>query len=144
MTTNIPRVMFSIGPVPSEVASAWIANARLLLEGVRRHRAQLSIEVHDDLVDLCEVLLDIWDSVATTSPTFMWSHDTDVDQVFFLVRQWLEIGSLRDEDLELMQCTWAPEWTRPFADALSAGAMAALDEVGERGEPLKTRLAAGS
>lgn len=126
------------------MASAWIVAARRLLEGVRRHRSQLSIDVHDDLVALCEVLLDIWDSEASRSATFMWSRDTDVDQVFFLVRQWLEIGSLGDDELELMQCTWAPEWTRPFSDALAAGAMAALDAVGERGEELKARLAAGS
>lgn len=140
VSSTTARVLFSLGPAPSEMVSAWIANARRLLSGVRRHRAQLSIDVHDDLVDLCELLLDIWDSVARRSDTFTWSRETDVDQVFYLVHQWLEIGSLTDGELELMQCTWAPEWTRPFADALVAGATAALEGIGERGEQLKARL----
>lgn len=140
MSSTTGRVLFSIGPAPSDMASAWIANGRRLLSGVRRHRGQLSIDVHDDLVDLCELLLDVWDSVATQSDTFTWSRETDADQVFYLVHQWLEIGSLTDGELQLMQCTWAPEWTRPFADALVAGATAALEGIGDRGEQLKARL----
>lgn len=133
-------VTFHVGPVSSELAIAWMANSRALLAGVRAHQRELSIKVHDDLLDLCDVLLDVWQAHAAKSDVFDWSMSTDTEMVVQVVGQWLEIGSLSDADLARIECTWAPEWTRPFADALVVGASAALTEAGPRGEAHLRRL----
>jgi hypothetical protein len=133
-------VTFHIGPVPSDIAAGWLANSRALVAGVRTNERQLSINVHDELLDLCEVLLDVWQVHATKSEIFDWSMSTSTETVVQVVGQWLEIGSLSDDELTLMGCGWAPDWTRPFADALVVGASAALVAAGPRGEPYLRRI----
>jgi hypothetical protein len=138
------RIQFELGPVPRAMAEAWLANGRKLITAVRLHRDALSIEVHDGMLDLCEVILDIWTAhAAKADDVFFWSSETDTDQVIFLVRQWLEIGALSDDELARIGCTWAPEWTRPFSDALVAAATAALAAADAEGEVLAAKLAEG-
>lgn len=134
------RVTFRLGPVPAAMAAAWVANARLLVEAVRVHRGQISIDVHESMLDVLELVLDIWDGCAARSDPFVWSTETDANQVLYLAREWLEIGSLTADELDQIGCVWAPEWTRPFADALATGVVEALRAVGEGGEPLLARL----
>jgi hypothetical protein len=104
------------------------------------HQRDLSITVHDELLDLCDVLLDVWQGHAAKADVFDWSMSTSTETVVQVVGQWLEIGSLSSDDLARIGCSWAPEWTRPFADALVVGASAALAEAGPRGEAHLRRL----
>ncbi len=133
-------VTFHVGPVPSDMATVWLANSRALVAGIRTHQRDLSIKVHDDLLDLCDTLLGVWQGQAANGAVFDWSMSTNTETVVQVVGQWLEIGALSDDELARIGCTWAPEWTRPFADALVAGASAALAAAGPRGEPHLRRL----
>ncbi|MEA3020215.1 MAG: hypothetical protein QOI47_1739 [Actinomycetota bacterium] len=134
------RVQFHVGPVPSDIVSIWIDNSRRLIDAVRRHPAQVSITMREELLDLCDALLDIWDAHAAANVSFDWSTETDTDQVVFVVRQWLEISSLTDDELARIGCTWAPEVTRPFFDALVAGALEALEAADAEGDELMAKL----
>jgi hypothetical protein len=136
-------VTFHVGPVPSDMAIAWLSNSRALVAGVRTNQGDLSIKVHDELLDLCDMLLDAWQGAASKGDVFDWSMSTNTETVVQVVGQWLEIGSLSSDDLTQIGCTWAPEWTRPFADALVVGASAALAEAGPRGEVHLRRLQEG-
>ena len=134
------RVRFEIGPVKSDLALGWIDNSRGLVAAVRKHQRCVAIEVRDDMLDLCDVPLDIWSSHAHKNDPFVWGQDTDTDQVRYLVRQWIEIGALTNDELAHLGCTWAPEWTRPFGDALVTGALTVLADMGDEGEKLAARL----
>ena len=134
------RVVFHIGPADSAMARAWLDNSHRLVVSVRAWRGPLSIETNDHMLDLCEMLLDVWSAHASTNTTFDWTMATDPDQVIHVVKQWLEIGKLTDDELAALGCTWAPECTRPFADAVVAGAIEALAQCGERGADLLVRL----
>jgi hypothetical protein len=134
------RVVFHIGPADSAMAEAWLANSHRLVVAVKESRQPLSIDVNDVMLELCETLLDVWSAHAAAGPTFDWSMETDVDQVTHVVKQWLEIGQLTDDELAGLGCAWAPDWTRPFADAVVAGAIQALPQCGERGAALLARL----
>ena len=133
-------VTFHVGPVPSEMAIAWLANSRALLASVRTHQRDLSIKVHDELLDLCEMLLDAWQGHATRGDVLDWSMSTNTETVVQVVGQWLEIGGLTPDELTRIGCSWAPEWTRPMADAVVVGASAALAAAGPRGEAHLRRL----
>jgi hypothetical protein len=137
------RLRFGIGPVPSDVTLGWIANSRTIIAGVRAHRSEVSIRVHDDLADLCETLLDVWEGIASRTDVFQWDMDVTAETIVHLIDQWLEFGALSDDELALIGCTWAPDWTRSFSDALLAGAAAALEELGPYGEALLERLRSG-
>jgi hypothetical protein len=134
------RVPFHIGPLPSSVALAWIDNSRRLLLGVRDARVPLDIEVHEDLVDLCDSLLSVWEAHARRDATFDVTLDVDVAQLTGVARQWLEIGRLTDDELDAIGCTWAPPDAQPFSIALETGVIHALAAAGEAGEPLLRRL----
>lgn len=134
------RVRFEIGPVPSALALDWLENGRGLVAAVRQHQRCVAIDVREDMLDLCDVLLEIWTSHARRSDPFVWAQETDTDQVLYLVRQWIEIGSLTNDELAHLGCAWAPEWTRPFGDALITGALAVLAAAGDEGEHLAARL----
>ena len=134
------RVRFHIGPLPSAVALAWIDNSRGLLLGVRDAPVPLGIAVHEDLVDLCDSLLSVWEAHARRDDTFDWTLDVDVAQLTGLARQWLEIGRLTDDELEAIGCRWAPPEAQPFSVALETGVVDALEAAGEAGEPLLRRL----
>lgn len=135
-------VRFAIGPVPSGLARPWIANGKRLIDAVRSHRWSVHIEVHEDVLDLCELLLDVWAAHAEQHETFNWSRDADAKQLVMVVRQWLAIGTLTDDELAAIGCTWAPDWTRPFSDAVVSGAIDALGHAGPEGAALVTRLRA--
>jgi len=137
------RVRFEIGPVPSALALDWLANSRGLVAAVREHQRCVAIDVREDMLDLCDVLLEIWTSHARKNDPFQWAQDTDTDQVLYLVRQWLEIGLLTDDELAHLGCTWAPASTRPFGDALVTGVLAVLAAAGDEGERLAARLRGG-
>lgn len=134
------RIRFHIGPLPSAVALAWIDNSRRLLLGVRDAQIPLGIEVHEDLVDLCDSLLSVWEAHARRDDTFDWALEVDVVQLTGVVRQWLEIGRLTDDELDAIGCSWAPAAAQPFSVALEAGVLQALAAAGEAGEPLLRRL----
>ena len=131
---------FRVGPVASDLALAWIDNSRALLHAVRRGDTPLSISAHEDLLDLCDSLLSVWAAHASRSETFDWSMDIGVDQLTRVAQQWLEIGRLTDDELARLGVSWAPPWTRPFADALTAGVLTALEAAGEDGAALAERL----
>ena len=133
-------VTFHVGPVPSDLAVAWLANSRALVNGVRANQRDLSIKVHDELLDLCDMLLDVWQGHAARGTVFDWSMATNTETVIQVVGQWLEIGALSSDELDRIGCSWAPDWTRPFADALVVGASAALAAAGPRGEAHLRRL----
>ena len=134
-------VELHIGPVASDVAVLWLTNSRALVAGVRSHRHELSIRVHEDLLDLCDMLLDVWTGHAARGPVFDWSMTTDAETVVQVVGQWLEIGALTDAELARIGCTWAPPAARPFADAVVDGAAAALAaSSGARADALLQRL----
>ena len=134
------RVRFHIGPLPSAVALAWIDNSRGLLLGVRDAPVPLAIEVHEDLLDLCDSLLSVWEAHARRDDTFDWELDVDVAQLTGLAWQWLEIGRLTDDELAAIGRTWAPADAQPFSVALETGVLHALAAAGEAGEPLLRRL----
>jgi len=135
-------IRFTIGPVSSELARPWIANGKKLIDAVRSHPAAVKVDVHEHMLDLCEVLLDVWAAHADQHATFHWSKDTDANQIVMVVRQWLAIGSLTDDELVSIGCTWAPDWTQPFSDAVVTGALDALRQAGPEGDALATRLRA--
>jgi hypothetical protein len=136
-------VQFAIGPVASDVARAWLDNSRSLVAAVRAHRGALSIWAHDDTLELCDVLLGLWTSRAETGDVFEWSMSTEPDVVLQMTQQWLEIGSLSDDELAAIGASWAPDWTRPFADALVVGATSALEQCGDAADELLQRLRSG-
>jgi len=140
--TDVDEIQFTIGPVPAEMAQAWLANSRAIVQAVRHSSTPLHIAAHEDMLDLCELLLDIWSSHAAQHDTFHWSKATERNQLVMLVRQWLEIGELTDDELRALDCTWAPEWTQPFSEALVNGAVDALRQAGPEGEALVARLGA--
>jgi hypothetical protein len=111
-----------------------------MLAAVRRNQLSISIKVRADLIELIESLFDIWEAHAAAGPVFLWTTETDTDQVEHLVDQWLEIGSLGEEELARIGVTWAPPHTRPVADALVAGATTALLASEGRGPTLARRL----
>jgi hypothetical protein len=136
------RVRFHIGPLPSAVATAWIDNSRRLLHAVRDAEVPLAIARHEDLIDLCDSLLTVWEAHAVRGDTFDWTLDVDVAQLIGVVRQWLEIGRLTDEELAALGCTWAPPEGQAFSTALEAGVLQALDDAGDEGAGLLDRLRA--
>jgi hypothetical protein len=136
------RVRFSIGPVPADMARAWLDNSARLLQAVRSNPSKVSIPVHEHALELCAAVVDVWASAAERVILFEWSSDTTVDQLLVLAKQWVAIGQLPDAELAAIGCTWAPEWTRPFADALVTGVVAALERVPRGAEDVLARLRA--
>ena len=121
------RVHFSIGPVDAGLARTWLENSTGIVVAARRHRRELSVDLEDPLLDLCESYLSLWFLAAEGASTFHWEGDADAEHVRRLVEQWLLLARLTDEDLQRMGCHWAPEETHPFYDALLAGCVAALE-----------------
>jgi len=137
----VTRVPIEIGPVPTALVAPWIANSRAIVDGVRRHVSELSIEVRGELLDLCEALLDVMEGTAAKSgPTFHWTADVEAEPLGRVAWQWLEIGALTDAELELIGCSWAPAETRPVSDAVAWGVLRALELAGETGRPLAEEL----
>lgn len=135
-----PRVRFALGPVASDMARAWIDNSRQLLHAVRLNAGSLHIDVDDHAMEFCAAVLDVWSGVAERGEVFSWAIDTTPEQLLMLARQWLAIGALTDDELASIGCQWAPEWTRPFADALTVGVLAALQRVPGGADELIDRL----
>ena len=123
------RVEFSLGPCASDVALAWIANARHLLKVVNDNRFTVSVEVHEDVVSFCDALLSTWESIAASRPTFEWSFTTSAELIEKVIEQWIQIGSLSADELEVLGVSWAPEWTKPMADAVGRAALAVLPQL---------------
>lgn len=123
------QVRFAIGPVPSHVARAWIANAREIVDAVRENHARLPIPADSEVLEFCLAILDVWEAVACRDDVFQWEMDTTAGPLLLAARQWLAIGSLADHELEAIGCQWAPAWTKPFADALVDGVRAAAAQV---------------
>ena len=129
-----------MGPLPSSVALAWIDNSRRLLGCVRDATVPLAIDRNEHLIDLCDSLLDVWEAHAHRDGTFDWSADVDVMQLTGIVRQWIEIGRLTDDELAALGCSWAPPEATAFSTALEAGVVGALAAAGDEAVPLLDRL----
>ena len=129
-----------LGPVPSDLVVTWTANSRQLVEAVRRRPHIGAAKVDQDILDYCDLLLDVWEARARQSVTFEWSMEVEPGLLLVVVKQWLAIGSLSDHDLAELGCTWAPPETRPFADALVNGVIDALESLGGPGRELLSTL----
>jgi hypothetical protein len=134
------RVSVKVGPVASAIVVAWLANSRSIIHGIRAHRHEVSVVVDDDLLDLCDTLLAIWSDIAGKSDTFEWSAEMDSDQIRYMVDQWMAMASLTESDLDLMRCSWAPDWTAPFFDALLAAVIDGLERADKDAQDLARRL----
>ena len=133
------RVEFRIGPVPGDVARAWLANSAGIVDAVRRRPDVVRFIVEDPLLDLCDAYLQFWILYAEGATTFDWVSEVDVDHVAALARQWIKLAALSDDELEALGVTWAPPWTAPFHDALLRATVAALDHDAE-GRELAAQL----
>lgn len=133
-------VQVVVGPVAADVALAWVHHWQDLLAAVVAHPDGLSIDAPAMMVERLDAVLTQWASTAATSTTFWWRLVTSEDELRSIVDSWLVIGSLSDDDFEHLGKTWAPESTRPMADAVIAGASAALVLLGEHGADLRRQL----
>lgn len=119
-------VELHIGPVASDLASEWIANARRVISALKAYRGALSIAVDDEMLDLCDSVLLTWETVASRGEVFEWSAAMSESVVQGVIEQWLQIGAMTDDELVLLGVTWAPERTRPMADAVTRGVIDVL------------------
>ena len=134
------RVDVEVGPVPADVALAWCANGRRLIAAVRERPHDLSIEVRNDMLDLCDSLLAIWEGIAAKQDPFEWRMAVPPDMLELVARQWLDLGGLGEDELAAMGASWAPEWTAPMRDAVANGVLRALPSLGDPGIALIKRV----
>jgi hypothetical protein len=123
----VSRVRFAIGPVAGDLARTWLANSARIVAGARQHRYQLSMPIEEPLLDLVEAYLQFWMDAAAGQELFHWEADVDTDHVREIVDQWMLLARLTDDDLSVIDCTWAPPETQPFYEALLTGVINALD-----------------
>lgn len=133
-------MVVKIGPVPSHIAREWCENSHRIVAAVKQHNHQLSIDVRPDMLDLCESLLVIWETIAARRDPFDWSMDVEPHMLEYVAAQWLAIGSLTDAELDLLGVTWAAPSTAPMANAVARGVAAGLAELGERADTLLNRI----
>jgi hypothetical protein len=131
------RVPFHIGPVADDVARTWLSNSAEIVAAVHAHPEVVSFVLDRPLLELCEVYLGLWRDHASAGDVFEWDAEVDVEHVESLVRQWLLLAHLSDDELTALGVHWAPEWTRPFYDALLHATVTALAK-----DPTGRRLAA--
>jgi len=134
------RVTFRLGPVPGDVARAWLANSASIVGAVRGRPDVVPFILDVPLLDLCDAYLHFWIDHAEGATTFEWQADVDVTHVEAMARQWIELAELTDEQLHQLGVGWAPAWTAPFYDALRTATVAALSSDGA-GRALASRLA---
>lgn len=129
-----------VGPVPSDVARAWCANGRKLIEAVRGRPQDVSIEVRNDMLDLCDSLLAIWEGIAARQDPFVWTMAVPAAMLELVAKQWLDLGALTEEELAAIGVSWAPDWTAPMRDAVAQGVLRALPSLGDTGMSLVERI----
>lgn len=134
------RVEVEIGPVAADIALAWCANGRRLIAAVRARPQIVSIEVRNDMLDLCDSLLAIWEGIAAKQDPFEWRMAVPSEMLELVARQWLDLGALGEDELAAMGVSWAPEWTAPMRDAVANGVLRALPELGAPGFALIERI----
>lgn len=137
------RVTFRVGPVPGDVARAWLANSASIVDAVRGRPDVVPFILEVPLLDLCDAYLHFWIDHAEGATTFEWQADVEVTHVEAMARQWIELAELAeltDEQLHQLGVGWAPAWTAPFYDALLTATVAALASDGAGGA-LASRLA---
>ena len=137
------HVVIEIEAVPAAIAQAWTDHCRQLVAAVRGARS-LSITIDEDMLELLDSILSLWQSVAGRGDEFRWRFSTSPEQVVRITEQWLQIGSLTDEDLRAIGMTWAPPSTRPMSDAVTTAVLAACRVAGDEGAHLLARLGGGS
>lgn len=135
------RVTFRIGPVPGDVAQAWLANSAGIVAAVRRRPDVVPFILDVPLLDLCEAYLRFWIDHAEGTSTFDWSADVDVAHVEALPRQWITLAALTEDQMQRLGVTWAPRWTTPFYDALLQATVAAALASDATGRTLAAQLA---
>jgi hypothetical protein len=134
------RVNVEVGPVPSDIALAWCANGRELIAAVRERPQVVRIEIRDDMLDLCDSLLTIWEGIAARQDPFEWTMAVPAEMLELVAKQWLDLGALTEDELDAIGVSWAPEWTAPMRDAVASGVLRALPALGEVGESLIERI----
>lgn len=120
------RVTFRVGPVPGDVARAWLANSTGIVGAVRSRPDLVPFILDVPLLDLCDAYLHLWIDHAEGSATFDWQTEVDVTHVEALAKQWIELAALTPDQLHELGVGWAPAWTAPFYDALLSATVAAL------------------
>jgi len=127
-------VHIALGPVPAASVRSWVANARVVLDGVRRAGHRLPVELPDDVAAAFIAYLDEWDSRATQLDPFVWSSEVDVEQARHLVVYFFGLLTLDDAVWEEHGLPFAPPEAEAFYLAVSVAvtdALAAADaEVG--------------
>lgn len=124
--TSAWEVPFEVGPVDGRLAHAWLANSRRIIDGVRRHRLEVSIHASEAMLDLAEVYLDVWIDAAAGVEVFHWRARRDVRQIQAMATEWTNLAAMTPEDFELIGCSRAPIETQPFIDALLDGVTRSL------------------
>ena len=109
------------------MARAWLANSAKIVAGARQHQYELSVTIEEPLLDLVEAYLEFWMDAAEGQDVFRWEADVDSDHVTQIVDQWLILARLTEDDLALIDCSWAPPETQPFYNALLTGVIGSLD-----------------
>ena len=120
------RVTFRVGPVPGDVARAWLANSAGIVGAVRSRPDAVSFILDVPLLDLCDAYLHFWIDHAEGATTFDRRSDVDVTHVEALAKQWIKLAALTDDEMRELGVAWAPAWTAPFYDALLTATVAAL------------------
>ena len=120
------RVTFRVGPVPGDVARAWLANSASIVDAVRSRPDVVPFILDVPLLELCDAYLHFWIDHAETAATFDWQAEVDVTHVEALAKQWIKLAALTDDEMRELGVGWAPAWTAPFYDALLTATVAAL------------------
>lgn len=133
-------ITLTIGPVPSSVTLAWCENRRAILDAVRDSNGLMPVRVRQDMLDLCDSLLVIWETIARKQDPFTWSMPVEPDMLEYVATQWLELGTIGGDDLDALGLSWSPESTASMAVAVQQGMAEALMELGERAQALTNRI----
>lgn len=124
----------ALGPVPAASVRSWVANARVVLDGVRRAGDRLPVELPEEVAAAFLAYLDEWDDLAADLDPFVWAADVDVEQARHLVVYFFGLLTLDDAVWEEHGLPFAPPESEPFYLAVSVAvtdALAAADaEVG--------------
>ena len=121
-------VHVEFGPVPSESALAWIADARIVLERVRAAGDALPVVLPPDIEAAFVAYLDEWEAHASEHDEFAWADDVDVEQARHLAVYFFSLLSIDDDTWAEYQLPFTSETAKPFIEALSTAVTDALAE----------------
>jgi hypothetical protein len=134
------EVRFEVGPVPADLARAWLTNARQIADALRATPERAPVVLDQAAMALADVFLDVWTHAASSGDTFHWTSFVDPEDARQVAEQWRLAASITDEQMAALGCSWASPETEPFFDALVAGFVAALSAAADT-EPYAADLA---